>query len=83
MIPADLMGFSVAPDGTTYLIGLGPVSWLAERNRPGCALFTRPVQQGDLDEVPRERDLSGADFKRSADRVDGYDRDDLGESPDY
>lgn len=30
-----------------------------------------------------DEDIDSEPFKSSADRVDGYDRDDLGESPDY
>lgn len=51
------------------------------------AADVRPVYERRLAELEIERDqaldaMDRAD-RRSADRIDGYDRDDLGESPDY
>jgi hypothetical protein len=36
-----------------------------------------------IDEMSADEDTSAIEDKRLADRIDGYDRDDLGESPDY
>jgi hypothetical protein len=52
-----------------------------------CVECRRPLNDTGADEVCFECWSQATDYeptdKRNADRVDGFDRDDLGESPDY
>ena len=60
----ELVGYSRAPNGQLYLIGIGPREWLAARLHAGCTeLVTRQPEARDFDEPSPERDLSGETIK--------------------
>jgi hypothetical protein len=60
----EYVGFSKSPNGSTYLIGVGSLDWLAARVHEGCELVYRDVTEDDQ-EAPyyHERDLSGAEAR--------------------
>ncbi len=60
----EYVGFSKAPTGEHYLIGVGPLDWLAARVHEGHELTYRDVTEDDQ-EAPyyHERDLSVAEAR--------------------
>jgi hypothetical protein len=62
----EFVGYTKAPSGKHYLIGVGPLDWLKARMHAieGGEFFYRDVTPDDM-EAPyyHERDLSGAEAR--------------------